>query len=192
MKKPNSVDEYMESQSQWTDILEPLREMLLSTGMDEQIKWMFPCYSERGKNVVGIGATKNYVGIWFFQGVLLKDELSVLANAQEGKTKAMRQWHIKGKNELDTKNIEAYVYEAIENQRAGLEIKPDTKKEIIIPVELEDAFSKNGRLKTAFEVLSKTNRRDFAEHIGGAKKEDTRIRRLEKSIPMILEGYWVE
>jgi len=129
MKKPNSVDDYMQSQSQWAEILDPLRELLLSTGMDEQVKWMFPCYSDRGKNIVGIGATKNYVGIWFFQGALLKDELGVLVNAQEGKTKAMRQWHIKSKDQLNLKSVEHYVYEAIENPKAGLEIKPDTKKE---------------------------------------------------------------
>ena len=72
MKKPESVDHYMETHSQWSEILIPIREMLLSTGMEEQIKWMFPCYMDRGKNIVGLGVTKNYAAVWFFQGALLK------------------------------------------------------------------------------------------------------------------------
>ena len=149
---------------------------------------MFPCYADLGKNIVGIGATKHYAAIWFFQGAILQDELGVLTNAQENKTKAMRQWRMKSIDQLDLEKIQLYVYEAIGNQRAGLEIKPNLKKPLVIPTELEQAFNKDPKLRKAFVALSKSSRRDFAEHIGDAKREETRLRRLQKSIPMVLSG----
>jgi len=152
------------------------------------MKLSFPCYEDKGKNIASIVVTKNYVGIWFFQGGLLKDKNQVLTNAQKGKTKAMRQWRIESLEELNLKRIEAYIYEAIDNQRAGREIKADRSKPITIPIELKSSFDKNSELEAQFDLLSKTNRRDFAEHIGGAKREETRIRRLQKCIPMIMNG----
>ena len=190
MKKPGSVEEYLDNYSEWADILIPLREILLSTGMQEQIKWMFPCYSDRGKNIASIGATKHYVGIWFFQGSLLEDGDNLLINAQEGKTKAMRQWRINSIDDLDKDKLEAYLYEAIENQRAGREIKADRSKlvSVLIPAELEEAFLESPDLRAKFELFSPGKKRDYAEHIGEAKRVETRKKRLEKSIPMIMAG----
>jgi len=190
MKKPKSVDEYIENQSQWEHLLIPIREILLGTGMEEHVKWVMPCYTDRGKNIASFYATKTFVGIWFFQGAMLNDEYGVLHNAQEGKTKAMRQWQFKKLEDIDKDKIEAYLYEAIENQRAGRIIKVDRSKkiEIVIPVELKTAFSNNSELRTMFEAFSSSKQRDYCEHIGGAKREETRKNRLQKSIPMILAG----
>ncbi len=85
------VDGYIERQGQWQSQLRILRTILLQAKLNETVKWGGPCYTFDRKNVVGLGAFRSYVGLWFFQGVLLKDERQVLINAQSGRTKAQRQ-----------------------------------------------------------------------------------------------------
>ena len=92
MKRYKSVDAYIESAEYWQEELRELRKILRSTELEETTKWGGPCYTFDRKNVVGLGAFRSYVGLWFFQGVLLKDERQVLINAQSGRTKAQRQW----------------------------------------------------------------------------------------------------
>jgi len=190
MKKPKSVDTFIEERAEWKDILGELREIVISTGLNESIKWQMPCYTDRGKNIASIYATKDFVGLWFFQGALLTDEHKLLSNAQEGKTKAMRRMMFTDKSQLDQNIITEYLYEAIENQRAGRVIKADKPKSkpIVIPEELADAFVKSTELREAFEILTYGKKREFTEHIGEAKRADTRLKRLEKCIPMILAG----
>ena len=101
MKKTKTVEDYIAGNGEWTEALEKLRSILLDTEMEETVKWGAPVYTIDGKNVVGIGAFKSYVGLWFFQGVFLKDKEKVLVNAQEGKTKALRQWRFSGSGEMD-------------------------------------------------------------------------------------------
>jgi len=189
MKRAASVEEYIESGSNWTKELSELRRILLKTEFDETLKWGIPTYTINGKNVAGIAGFKEFFGIWFFNGVFLKDEKKVLINAQEGKTKAMRQWRFKSIDELDEKLILKYVKEAIENQRLGKELKPERKKkETIIPKELEDVLKPNLDLKKCFDALSPYKQREFCEYIDTAKREATKQSRLEKIIPMIQEG----
>jgi len=147
-----------------------------------------PTYVLEGKHVVGLGAFKAYAGLWFHQGAFLKDEAGVLLNAQEGKTKTLRQWRFQSKEEIDAKKVRAYILEAIENQKQGREILPEKKKPLEIPPALEEAFNQNTRLATAFENLNLTKKREFSEYIAEAKRATTKTTRLEKIIPMILEG----
>ena len=190
MKRAASVEDYIASGGDWKESLGLLRELLASTILEETIKWGMPVYSLKGKNVAGFSAFKSWTGIWFFQGVFLNDKEGVLINAQEGTTKGLRQWRFKSAQEIKSNRdtILAYLEEAIRNRQDGKEIKPDRNKPIDIPVELERAFSQNPALKDSFEALSLSNRREYAEHVGSAKREETRQLRLEKSIPMILEG----
>ena len=100
MKKVYSVEEYIESSDQWSEELTMLRTILLKTELVETVKWSIPTYTINNKNVIGIAGFKNYFGLWFFQGVFLKDEHQVLINAQEDKTKGQRQWRFKHKSEI--------------------------------------------------------------------------------------------
>ncbi len=190
MKTPKSVDHYISEQGEWAEMLQKLRDIIRSADLEEKIKWGMPCYIDRGKNISSIFATKDFVGLWFFQGALLTDPYNVLSNAQEGKTKAMRRWKFFKNEDLDQNRIHEYLYEAIENQRAGREIKPQrgSKKPLIMPVELQKALDNDPILNEAFNEFSLGRKREFTDHISEAKREETRIRRLEKSIPMILEG----
>lgn len=123
MKRAESVDEYIDFAENWKDELIRLRKILNSTELEETVKWGAPCYTADGKNIVGLGAYKSYCGLWFLQGALLADKRKVLINAQEGKTKALRQWRFQSSSEIDARLIKAYVKEAIEVERKGLHDK---------------------------------------------------------------------
>ena len=189
MKKVNSVEEYIETHEYYSAELTILRDIINSTEMEEALKWSAPVYTINGKNVVGLGAFKNHFGIWFFNGVFLKDEQKLLVNAQEGKTKALRQMRFSSINDIEKHAVLHYVKEAIANQKAGKEIKPDrTKKETIIPKELQQTLDKDKNFAEHFNILSSGKQREYCEHIATAKRDATKLSRLEKIKPMILSG----
>lgn len=168
-----------------------LRALLNGTELEETVKWGAPAYTINGKNVIGLASFKNWCCLWFHQGVLLKDEAKVLYNAQEGKTKALRQWRFLKGADMDFGLIGSYVQEAIDNQKAGKVIKQQRKapKALLIPIELKEAFEANPILESAFELLTPGLKREFATYIGSAKQEKTRKSRLAKSEPLILAGH---
>ncbi len=186
MKRFETVDEFIDSETQWKKELIALRRILNSTELEETVKWGGPVYTIQGKNVVGIGAFKSYFGIWFYQGVFLKDKKNKLINAQEGVTKALRQWRMNSTEEIDEKILLEYLKEAIQNQKAGKEVKPE-KKTLVIPEDLTNALKRDTKLKKAFEQFTHSCKREFAEYVGEAKREETRLRRLEKVKSMILD-----
>ncbi|HER40813.1 MAG TPA: DUF1801 domain-containing protein, partial [Salinimicrobium catena] len=108
-----TVDQYIVNHPNWEEELRQLREMMHSTELEETVKWGGPVYTLQGKNVVGIGAFKNHCALWFFQGALLKDHTDLLVNAQEGKTKALRQIKLEKGEKLPLKELRKYVEEAI-------------------------------------------------------------------------------
>ena len=140
MKKIYSVEEYIEENNQFSEALQLLRSIITSTELEETVKWSAPVYTLNNKNVLGLGAFKNHFGLWFFNGVFLKDEQNLLVNAQENKTKALRQMRFETINDINKNIVSAYVKEAIENQKLGKEIKPERKKETVIPNELTSIF----------------------------------------------------
>jgi uncharacterized protein YdeI (YjbR/CyaY-like superfamily) len=190
MKSINSVEEYIKKHDLWEKELEALREIALSTPLQETVKWGAPVYTSKGKNIVGLGAFKSYVGIWFFQGVFLRDPKKKLINAQENKTKAMRQWRFSSMDEIvnDSAIIKEYIKEAITNENKGKSIKLDRQKPVVIPKELELFLSENKPIKDKFDEISKGKQREYAEYITEAKRVETKQKRLEKIAPMILQG----
>jgi len=190
MRKAASVDEYISSGGDWKESLILLQEIFASTPLEETIKWGMPVYTLKGKNIAGFSAFKSWTGIWFYQGVFLKDSAGKLINAQEGLTKGLRQWRFSSADEIQSYRslILSYLDEAIQNQKDGKEIKAQRNKPIAIPEELKLAFRNKPGLKDQFEALSLSKRRAYAEHIGSAKREETRQQRMEQAIPMILEG----
>lgn len=183
-----NAEEYIAKHQDWDEELRNLREMLLSTELEECIKWGSPVYTINNKNVVGLGAFKNHCGLWFFNGALLKENTVLLQNAQEGKTKALRQIRFEKGDVIDFGILRKYVLEAIQNQKEGKEIKADTNKKVIVPLELQEALEKNEDLKEAFSKLTPGRQREYSEYISEAKREVTKQTRLEKITPMIKEG----
>jgi uncharacterized protein YdeI (YjbR/CyaY-like superfamily) len=116
--------------NQWNGELEVLKAIVVKTNLIEEIKWGGPVYTYNGKNVIGIGGFKSYFGIWFFNGVFLKDEKKLLINAQEGTTKSLRQMRFNSIDEIDEKVILHYIKEAIKIEEKGLALKPQKKEKI--------------------------------------------------------------
>ncbi|MGB5352238.1 MAG: DUF1801 domain-containing protein, partial [Woeseia sp.] len=118
-----SADDYFSKAALWGAEIRRLREACLSCGLQEELKWGSPCYTRNGKNVAGIAAFKSYFGLWFFQGALLRDDAGVLINAQEGKTRAMRQWRMTATKDIKLTVIRRYLREAAKLADAGSAIK---------------------------------------------------------------------
>jgi len=185
----DGVTSYIEKKPEWKLELEMLREAVQGCHLEETIKWGAPVYMSAGKNILGLSAFKNYVGLWFFQGGTLKDRHKVLINAQEGKTTAMRQWRFAAIEEIDINLIRAYVQEAVENQEKGNIIRPqkNTNPVVIHPL-LQKELDTNSAFSSQFESFSLSKKREYASHISEAKREATQQKRLEKIIPMVIRG----
>ncbi len=185
----SKADSYFEKDQPYKAEIAVLREIALSTELEETVKWGAPVYTIQNKNVMGIMAFKSHYGLWFFNGVFLSDPENVLENAQEGKTKAMRHWKFREDDVLDKSLVREYMLEAIENQKRGLSVKPERKKTSAqIPELLQSALNSDSGLKIRFEGLSPYKQREYCEYIDTAKQEKTKSNRLEKILPMIAAG----
>jgi uncharacterized protein YdeI (YjbR/CyaY-like superfamily) len=181
-KKP-----FWDKVNRWEEELLFLKSIIDKTPLEETIKWGGPVYVFNKKNIIGIGGFKDYFTIWFFNGVFLKDEKKKLINAQEDKTKSLRQWRFTSKDELNEKEVLEYIYEAIENEKQGKIIKP-TKKEPIVSELFQKELKQNPDLAMAFQKFSSYKQYEFLEYVESAKQEKTKLSRIEKIIPMILDN----
>lgn len=190
MKKEKSIKSYIDNRPPWKESLQILRDLFDSTRLTGTIKWGMPVYTLDNKNVAGFGAFRSYAGIWFYQGVFLKDTHHKLVNAQEGVTRAQRQWRFGSADEIrrDGDLILSYLEEAISNQEQGKEIRPRRKKTEELPDEMRKVLLQNREFKKKFLSLSAAQRREYLEYLNGAKKAGTKLARLERIMPMILEG----
>ncbi|MCB0693361.1 MAG: YdeI/OmpD-associated family protein [Lewinellaceae bacterium] len=186
MAYAQSIDDFFSRPSPFSEQLATLRQIMLDAGLQETLKWGIPVYVGHQKNIAGIAAFKSYAGIWFYQGALLSDPGGVLVNAQEGKTQAMRQWRFQEGDHLDRSLVRSYLEEALEHAREGREVVAKKSRPLVIPEELRQALASDPDVARQFDQLSLSCRREYAEYIGEAKREETRLRRLEKAIPMIL------
>ena len=189
MERYKTVDDYINGNTKWSEELNVLRSVLLESELKEEVKWGAPIYTLKGKNVVGLAAFKNHFAVWFHNGVFLKDKKKKLLNAQEGVTRGLRQWRFEEMNDIDPKILADYVAEAIVNEKAGKKISPKkSSKKLEIPEELQNALNENKDLESNFNSLTPYKQKEYAEHIGSAKQEKTRLNRLDKAIGLILEG----
>lgn len=189
MQKIHSVEEYIEVNPHYAESLTILRNIINSTALEETVKWNMPTYCLNGKNVLGIGAFKKHFCLWFHNGIFLKDQHNLLINAQENKTKALRQMRFETKIDINKSTVLAYVKEAIENQRIGKEIKPNrATKTVSIPLELYSVLSTDKTLMNSYNKLTPSRQREFSEYITEAKKTATKQTRLDKIIPLIIAG----
>jgi uncharacterized protein YdeI (YjbR/CyaY-like superfamily) len=188
MKTVSSIEEYILRNEKWHDALILLHDIIVSTHLNESIKWGAPAYTYQNKNVVGMAVFKAHLALWFYQGALLADPNKMLINAQEGTTKALRQMRFNHVNEIDSRLVKQYVIEALENAKAGKKVKPTRNIEFTIPNELKRAFGEDPEIKEKFKTFSLAKQRDFAFYVSSAKRLETRLKRVEKIIPLILSN----
>ena len=172
----------------WTLELKLLRNLILDCGLTEESKWGNPCYTFRSKNVLMIGAFKKYCCISFFKGALLKDDKNLLVKPGPN-SQAARLFKFTNCNEIARieNDIKSYIFEAIEVEKAGLEVSFKKNPEPI-PEELQLKFKEDPILQSAFESLTKGRQRGYILHFSQPKLSKTRVSRIEKCIPMILSG----
>ena len=187
MESPKAKINTWDKVNSWTEELLFLKSIIDKTELVETTKWGGTVYVLNGKNVLGIGGFKNYFTIWFFNGVFLRDEKKILVNAQEGITKSLRQWRFSSKEEVNEKEVLAYILEAIENEKLEKRFQPEKKEEIISEL-FNKELEANVLLAEAFQKFSSAKQREFQEYIESAKKEETKLSRIEKIKPIILEN----
>lgn len=185
MKRYESVDAYIDGHPEYVAELTKLREILLSSGLEETVKWGGPCYTCNGKNVIGIGAFKSYFGLWFYQGALIEDSHDVLINAQEGKTKALRQWRMQTAKDIKPRILKSYLKKAIAVAESGEEIKPNRSKPVVVPPEMKKALKANPKAGKNYAAMTKGKQREYADYISSAKRAETKQTRLVKIQPML-------
>ncbi len=172
----------------WEKELKFLRNIINQTELERTTKWGGEVYTINNGNVLSLAAFKNYVSLWFFNGVFLNDPCQVLSNSQEGKTKALRHWQFTSLEEMDENKIMEYIQEAIENEKQGKKWKPEKTGKVQIPSVLGASLQSDRKLNVAFEHLTPFKQKEYAEYIETAKREQTKIERMEKIKPMILQG----
>jgi len=172
----------------WSKEIAQLQRVLAPLGMTEECKWSKPTYTVDGKNIVIIQDFKEYLGLGFFQGALLKDPDKLLV--QLGKVQSGRVMKFTSTKDITTRKatIAAYVREAIAVEKAGLRVKPRTTADFPVPDELREQFRKDPRFERAFQSLTPGRQRGYLHHFASAKQSATRSARIEKARPAILAG----
>ena len=181
------VDEFLSKAKKWKEEFEKLRTIILDCELTEDFKWMHPCYTYNNKNVVLIHGFKEYCALLFHKGALLQDAHGILIQQTENVQAArqIRFTNVQEINELEN-ILKAYIHEAIEVEKAGLQVKKNT--ELIIPEELQNKFDEMPVLKTAFEALTPGRQRAYIFYFSQAKQSKTRESRVEKYVQKILDG----
>lgn len=183
------VDAYLRNVAKWQEELEKLRKIILDCGLTEAYKWKHPCYTYQKKNIVLIHGFKEYCALLFCKGALLKDPDKILVrqteNVQFGRQ--IRFTRMAEIEKLET-TLKTYVFEAVEAEKAGLEVKMKKTSEFNMPEELLLKFGENPGLKTAFENLTPGRQRGYLLYFSGAGQSKTRASRIERNCKRILDG----
>lgn len=183
------VDGFLSKAKKWKEEYETLRKIVLDCELTEDYKWMNPCYTFEKKNIVLIHGFKEYCALLFPKGSLLQDSHGILIQQTEN-VQGARQIRFTNVQEIVEKEaiLKAYIYEAIEVEKAGLKVKVKKPEELIIPDELQHKFDEIPALKTAFTTLTPGRQRAYILYFSAAKQSKTRQSRVGKCIPNILNG----
>lgn len=183
------VDWFFDKPTKWQKEYEKLRTIILDCGLTEELKWGCPCYTFDSRNIVLIHGFKDYCAILFFKGALLADAEGVLIQ-QTKNVQSARQIRFTSAQEIIKRErmLKAYIYEAIEVERAGLNVKYKKTSDIEMPEEFKVRLNKTPRLKTAFEKLTPGRQRAYIFYFSQPKQSKTRESRVEKYVKQILMG----
>ena len=183
------VDEFLSKAKKWKEEYEKLRNIVLDCELTEEFKWMHPCYTFEKKNIVLIHGFKEYCALLFHKGALLQDAHGILIQQTEN-VQAARQIRFTNVQEIVEMEaiLKAYIYEAIEVEKAGLEVNFKKTTEFIIPEEFQNKLDEIPALKTAFEALTPGRQRAYILYFSEPKQSKTRESRVEKCMQQILSG----
>ncbi|MFS2187461.1 YdeI family protein [Mucilaginibacter sp. Mucisp84] len=183
------VDFYFNKAGKWQEEVEQLRSIVLDCGLTEELKWGCPCYTFRESNIVLIHVFKEYCALLFFKGALLSDTHNILIQQTEN-VQAARQIRFTNAGEIAGQRsiLKAYIYEAIEVEKAGLKVNLKQTEDFAVAQEFQQKLNTIPALKTAFEALTPGRQKAYLLHFSQPKQASTREARVEKWMPQILNG----
>jgi uncharacterized protein YdeI (YjbR/CyaY-like superfamily) len=183
------VDAFLNKAQQWKAEYEALRKIVLDCDLTEEFKWMHPCYTLENKNIVLIHGFKEYCALLFHKGSLLKDSHGILIQQTEN-VQSARQIRFTNAEEIIEMEavLKDYIQQAIEVEKAGLEVVFKKNTDYIIPEELQTKFDEFPHLQTAFDALTPGRQRAYILYFSKAKQSKTRESRVEKYMQHILDG----
>ncbi|MEP6464700.1 MAG: YdeI/OmpD-associated family protein [Parafilimonas sp.] len=183
------VDFYFYKEKKWQKEIAQLRIIALDCGLTEELKWGCPCYRLNESNIVLIHVFKEYCAYLFFKGALLNDTENILIQQTEN-VQSARQIRFTNVQEIVKMKatLKAYIYEAIEVEKAGLKVKLKKTSEFSIPEEFQKKLNKNAALQKAFKALTPGRQRGYIFYFSQPKQSKTRESRIEKYSPSILDG----
>jgi uncharacterized protein YdeI (YjbR/CyaY-like superfamily) len=183
------VDGFFKKSKMWREEFEKLRTIILDCPLAEELKWGCPCYTFQESNIVLIHVFKEYCALLFFKGSLLNDPNDILIQ-QTKNVQAARQIRFTNLREIVKLEsvVKAYIYEAIEVERAGLKVKLKKAREFPVPEEFQKRLDKRPALKKAFYGLTPGRQRGYLLHFAAPKQSKTREARIDKCMQMIMQG----
>lgn len=183
------VDWFFNKKGKWQEAYQELRELVLDSALTEELKWGCPCYTMHKRNIILIHGFKEYCALLFMQGALLNDPKKILVQ-QTKNVQSARQIRFSNIDEIlkNKSTIKAYIKEAIKNDKAGLKVVLKTTTEFDVPAEFQTALDEMPELKKAFYNLTPGRQRSYLLHFASAKQSKTRMDRVEKYIPKILDN----
>jgi uncharacterized protein YdeI (YjbR/CyaY-like superfamily) len=173
----------------WGQEMKALRQIALDCNLSEQMKWGKPCYSLGADNIFLIHAFKDYCAYLFLKGALLSDPEHILVQ-QTANVQSARQIRFTSLDQIveATATLKAYIFEAIEIEKAGLKVSFKTTSEMAFPEEFQNVLDNDAALKSAFWKLKPGRQKGYLLYFSSAKQAKTRVARVEKSIPLIISG----
>jgi uncharacterized protein YdeI (YjbR/CyaY-like superfamily) len=183
------VDGYLRKAKKWQEEFKKLRMIILDCGLTEELKWGQPCYTFEKSNIVLIHGFKEYCALLFFKGALLNDPNGILIQQTEN-VQAARQIRFTNVREIVKMEpiLKAYIYEAIEVEKAGLKVNYKKTADFKIPEEFQKKLDEIPALKTAFDALTPGRQRAYIFYFSAPKQSKTRESRVEKCMQQILNG----
>jgi uncharacterized protein YdeI (YjbR/CyaY-like superfamily) len=183
------VDFYFDKNEKWKKEIEKMRMIALDCGLTEELKWGCPCYTFNESNIVLIHVFKEYCAYLFFKGALLNDANNILVQQTEN-VQSARQIRFTNIKEIIKKEriLKAYIYEAVEVEKAGLKVQLKKTADFKTPAEFQNKLDKNPALKKAFKALTPGRQRAYIFYFSQAKQSKTREARVEKYLQQILDG----
>lgn len=188
------AEDFFEKAKKWQEAYILLREIIRGQKeLEEDFKWMHPCYTLEGKNVVLIHGFKDYCALLFHKGALMKDPNGILIRQTE-QVQAARQLRFINTEEIinNKATIKAYLKEAIRIERSGAKIALKKASEYPVPEEFRAALQEDAALHKAFYALSQGRQKGYLFHFNQAKQAVTRNKRIEKYYQHILNGKGID
>ncbi len=181
---------FFENSSRWNEEFNLLREIVLQNPLlREEYKWMHPCYTYEGKNIVLIHGFKEYCALLFHKGALLKDPQRILIQQTEN-VQAARQLRFTNAADIEAlrSSISDYIREAIDVEKSGQKVSMRKTEDYPVPEELQRAFNEDIAFKDSFQALTPGRQKAYLFYFSQAKQAKTRESRIEKYYQQILDG----